>query len=68
LLTQGRTETNQAKRKLIYAELQKIIAADLPYINLWWGDNVLVHSKRLADVELSPSGNYNFLMTAHLKR
>jgi len=67
LLTQGRTETDQAKRKLIYSDVQKILAADLPYINLWWGDNVLVHSKRLADVELSPSGNYNFLTTAHLK-
>jgi peptide/nickel transport system substrate-binding protein len=68
LIAQGRSETDQAKRKLIYDQIQKIISSDLPYINLWWGDNVLVHSKRLADVELSPSGNYNFLTTAHLKR
>ena len=67
LIAQGRTETDQAKRKQIYDQVQKIISSDLPYINLWWGDNVLVHSRRLADVELSPSGNYNFLTTAHLK-
>jgi peptide/nickel transport system substrate-binding protein len=67
LIAQGLAETDQAKRQKIYAELQKIVADDLPYINLWFADNVLVHSKRLADVEVSPSGNYNFLKTAELK-
>jgi len=66
LIAQGVAEADQAKRKRIYAELQKIVAEDLPYINLWYYDNVLVHSKRLGDVELSPSGNYNFLKTAAL--
>jgi ABC-type transport system substrate-binding protein len=67
LIAQGLAETDQAKRQKIYADLQKIVADDLPYINLWFADNVLVHSKRLADVEVSPSGNYNFLKTAELK-
>ncbi len=67
LIAQGLKETDQNKRKQIYAEVQKIVAVDLPYINLWFYDNVLVHSKRLNDVELSPSGNYNFLKTATLK-
>jgi peptide/nickel transport system substrate-binding protein len=67
LIAQGRAETDQTRRKQIYTELQKIVADDLPYINLWWGDNVLVHSKRLADVDLSPSGGYNFLKVARLK-
>ncbi len=66
LIAQGLAETDQAKRQKIYADLQKIVAEDLPYINLWFADNVLVHSKRLADVEVSPSGNYNFLKTAKL--
>jgi peptide/nickel transport system substrate-binding protein len=67
LIAQGSTEANQVKRKQIYSELQKIVADELPYIDLWYYDNVLVHSKRLNDVELSPSGNYNFLKTATLK-
>jgi peptide/nickel transport system substrate-binding protein len=66
LIAQGLAERDQGKRREIYAEVQRIIAEDLPYINLWYGDNVLVHSKRIADVELSPSGNYNFLKTAKL--
>jgi peptide/nickel transport system substrate-binding protein len=67
LIAQGSAEAKQEKRKLIYAELQQIVADELPYINLWYYDNVLVHSKRIADVEISPSGNYNFLKTAALK-
>jgi ABC-type transport system substrate-binding protein len=67
LIARGLKETDQSKRKQIYIELQKIVAQDLPYINLWFYDNVLVHSKRLNDVELSPSGNYNFLKTATLQ-
>jgi peptide/nickel transport system substrate-binding protein len=66
LIAEGLAETDQAKRRKIYAELQEIVAEELPYINLWFADNVLVHSKRLADVEISPSGNYNFLKTASL--
>jgi len=67
LIAQGLAETDQNKRKQLYAELQKILAEDLPFINLWYYDNVLVHSKRLADVKLSPSGDYNFLKIATLK-
>jgi peptide/nickel transport system substrate-binding protein len=67
LIAQGLAETDQKKRREIYSQLQQIVANDLPYINLWYADNVVVHSKRLADVALSPSGNYNFLKTASLK-
>jgi peptide/nickel transport system substrate-binding protein len=68
LIAQGLAETDPGKRRVIYTEVQRILAEDLPYINLWYGDNVLVHSNRIADVELSPSGNYNFLKTATLSR
>jgi len=67
LIAQGSAEPDKEKRKQIYAELQKTVANDLPYINLWYYDNVAVYSKRLADVELSPSGDYNFLKYAYLK-
>ena len=42
------------------------MAEELPYINLWYIDNVLVHNKRVRDLKLSPSGNYDFLVTAEL--
>ena len=66
LIDQARREVDQAKRKSLYAQVQSILAADLPYINLWYLDNVLVHTKRVQGLRLNPSGNYDFLRTAEL--
>jgi peptide/nickel transport system substrate-binding protein len=43
-----------------------ILANDLPYINLWFLDNVIVHTKRVHNITLNPSGNYDFLKTAEI--
>ncbi len=67
LIDQGRRELDPEKRKKTYAELQQILAGDLPYINLWYFDNVLVHSKRVQNIVLDPAGNYDFLKTATLQ-
>jgi peptide/nickel transport system substrate-binding protein len=66
LIDQGRREVDPAKRKPVYAELQSILAEDLPYIDLWYLDNVLVHNKRVVNLKLNPAGNYDFLRTAEL--
>jgi peptide/nickel transport system substrate-binding protein len=42
LLEKGRTVTDITERTLIYAEVQRILAEDLPYIPLWWWKNVIV--------------------------
>ena len=67
LIDQARSELDQNVRKQLYAELQVILAQDVPYINLWYIDNVVVHSKRVVDLSLNPSGNYDFLKTAELE-
>lgn len=66
LIDQGRRELDESRRKHIYVEVQQILAHDLPYINLWYFDNVLVHSQRVSNVQASHSGNYDFLVTAEL--
>lgn len=66
LIDQARREPDQNVRKQLYAELQRILADDVPSINLWYFDNVLVHSKRVKNVTLNPSGNYDFLKTAEI--
>ncbi len=68
LIREARGTVDQQKRKTIYDEVQRIVAEDLPYINLWYLDNVLVHSNRVRGIELSPSGNYDFLRSAELAR
>ena len=66
LIDQARQELDQNTRKQLYAEIQRTLADELPYINLWYFDNVLVHSKRVKNLTLNPSGNYDFLKTAEL--
>jgi peptide/nickel transport system substrate-binding protein len=66
LIDQARSELDPAKRKVFYAELQQILAEDLPYIDLWYQDNVLVQTKRVHNLTLNPAGNYDFLRTAEL--
>ncbi len=66
LIDQARREVDQTKRKSLYAELQLILAEQLPYIDLWYLDNVLVHNKRVRNLQLNPAGNYDFLRTAEL--
>jgi peptide/nickel transport system substrate-binding protein len=66
LIDQARSELDQNVRKQIYAEIQQILAEDLPYINLWYIDNVMVHTKRVQNLTLNPPGSYDFLKTAEL--
>jgi peptide/nickel transport system substrate-binding protein len=66
LIAKASTDPNQNVRKQDYAEIQDILAEDLPYINLWYFDNVMVYSKRVRGLKLNPSGNYDFLRTAEL--
>jgi peptide/nickel transport system substrate-binding protein len=66
LLDKARVETDLSRRKACYYEVQRILAEELPYIDLWYLDNVLVHNRRARNLHLSPSGNYDFLRTAEL--
>src|SRR5271165_1806461 len=66
LIDQARREIDPSVRKPIYAEVQRILDDDLPYINLWYFDNVLVHTRRVRNLKLNPAGNYDFLRTAEL--
>jgi peptide/nickel transport system substrate-binding protein len=60
LIDQIRGEMDQAKRKQLCSEVQKIIAEELPYVPLWYVDQVSVHRKGL-QVSLTPTGDFDFL-------
>jgi peptide/nickel transport system substrate-binding protein len=66
LLTDAARSPDTARRRADYVEAQQILARDLPAINLWYRDTILVHSRRLSNVILSSSGNYRFLETCQL--
>jgi ABC-type transport system substrate-binding protein len=56
-------ESKQAKRKQLCSEVQKIVADDLPYIPIWFTDVVSVHRRELGDLAVSPTGEYDFLVS-----
>ncbi len=66
LLDDGATSTDQAKRRTDYVEAQQILAQDLPAVNLWYKDTVVVHNRRLTNVTPTASGSFAFLETAEL--
>ncbi len=66
LIDQARSELDEKTRKELYAEIQQILAEDCPYVNLWYWDNILVHTKRVKNLTLNPAGNYDFLTTAEV--
>jgi len=66
LLQHAAAEPDQAERRKDYVKVQRILASDLPVINLWYLDNVAVSNRRVQGVRLSPSGDYKFLLTARV--
>ncbi len=61
LLDRARVESDVTKRREMFGAIQKIVAEDLPYVSLWFMDNVAVHRKRITNLQLSATGDYDFL-------
>jgi peptide/nickel transport system substrate-binding protein len=64
LLDDAAASTDAARQHADFVQVQQILARDLPSINLWYLDTVVVHSRRLGNVHTTPSGNFEFLRTA----
>jgi peptide/nickel transport system substrate-binding protein len=67
LLDQARVESDEEKRRALFSHVEKIVAEEAPYLSLWFMDNVSVHRKRIGGVELSPTGDYDFLQSIEAK-
>jgi peptide/nickel transport system substrate-binding protein len=67
LIREAGASSDQALRRADYEKVQQILSAELPSINLWYLDTVMVHNRRLGGVQLSSSGNFDFLATATLQ-
>ena len=64
LIREAAMSGDQAQRRADYVKVQQILAAELPSINLWYLDAVLVHTRRLENIKISSSGTFDFLRTA----
>ncbi|MDR3736961.1 MAG: ABC transporter substrate-binding protein [Acidobacteriaceae bacterium] len=66
LLDDAAASTDSARRRADYLHVQQTLAQELPAINLWYKDTVVVHNRRLTGVVPNPSGSFTFLETAVL--
>ncbi len=67
LTERGRLETSLDRRRRIYKRAQKLAARQLPYIPLWWPDNVVLNGPRLTGFTPHPSGDLFSLSEADLR-
>ncbi|MGC2161550.1 MAG: ABC transporter substrate-binding protein [Silvibacterium sp.] len=66
LLDDAAGTLDQARERADYVKVQQILAGDLPTIDLWYLDTVIVHNRRLKNVHTSPSGDFSFLLDAYV--
>ena len=67
LLEKGRRATDVNDRKRIYSQIQKVLAADLPYIPLWWWKNVVVKKPSLQGFVPYPDGDLTALKSVYFQ-
>jgi peptide/nickel transport system substrate-binding protein len=66
LLAEASASSDRAVRKKDYVEVQRILADELPGIPLWYPNNEVVHTRRVANVRPRASGNFDFLREAEV--
>lgn len=61
LLDRAAEEVDQQNRVRLYEQAQQMIAADVPYISLWYKTNVAVARRGLSGIRLTPLADFSFL-------
>jgi peptide/nickel transport system substrate-binding protein len=61
LLDEAAVATEEARRRDLYAQVQRIVAEEAPYISLWCKTNVAVARHDLTGIHLLPIADFTFL-------
>ncbi len=61
LLDMAKREYDEGRLKELYGEVQEIVADEVPFIPLFFRDNILVRKRWLSIGRVYPSGEYYFL-------
>jgi len=64
LLDEGRATLDRAERKRIYAQLQRVLARDLPVLPLWHEDNVAAMRKEVRGFVVLPTAQLAAVATS----
>lgn len=60
-IERARREADLETRRALYADVQRVVSEELPYVSLWYPDNVAVYNERIEGLWLFPTGNFEFL-------
>jgi peptide/nickel transport system substrate-binding protein len=61
LLDEATTSTDEARRRVLFNQAQRLIAEQAPYISLWCKTNVVVAQRDLAGIHPLPTVDFSFL-------
>src|SRR6185503_18465320 len=61
LIDQASAAPDDATRRKLFGDAQRVIAEDAPYISLWYKTNVAVSRTDVSGVRLSPTAEFTFL-------
>ena len=63
LIVQAAAQEDLDEQAALYTELQEILHEQLPYIPLWYEDNILVTRNNIDGYHMATDGNYDGLVT-----
>ena len=63
MIEAAESKQNLAEQAKLYQSLQAYLHEQLPYIPLWYEDNILVTAKDISGYTLASDGNYDGLLT-----
>ena len=61
LLDEAATSLDPVRRQAAFAEVQRVLAREVPYISLWHKTNFAIAQRSLAGLHLSPIADFHFL-------
>jgi peptide/nickel transport system substrate-binding protein len=62
LTEQARKTVDHSERKRIYGQIQRILSVELPYIPLWYENNVVAFRKNVVGYQLTPDASFSSLV------
>jgi len=62
LLQEARRTLDRDRRKALYRQAQQIIGRELPYISLWYHDNIVIAQAHIQGARPYPDGSFRFLL------
>ena len=65
LVEAGRVENDLEKRKGIYNEVQQLLGRELPYLGLWYANNLAILKKDIKGYRLHPTGGFHSFREIH---